>query len=763
MTKQNNMYITGTDSFKSYAAQSDTDIVTDPIQRNQVAKTIGGRTFDNWSTHISVKSDYNRGDYERFRPSHTMPKTQQDIIRSCMEAYQKVGLVRNVIDLMGDFGAQGIRLQHSVPSTQAFYNSWWEKIGGTQISERFLNLLYRAGQTIIRSSYGRVGINDEKKWRKSQGQDIKLEKLETVKREIPLKYIFTDPLSVDILSPDLVPFVGKPILVLKISTSLKAAIARAKAGGSNIAPEITKMIDKIPTDILNAISKGQRYIPLDPKKTSIHYYKKDDWMLWANPMVYSILDDLIMLNNLKLADISALDGAISNIRLWKLGIIGDSPANSILPTRSAINKLRSILANNVGGGVLDLVWGPELSFEESNSQVWRFLGSEKYTVTINAIYEGLGIPATLRTGSSTTNTGSFIGLNTLVKRLQYGRDRLIEFWIKELKTVHKAMDFPGRPPDIVFDFMALADEAAEKQLLINLWDRDIISDETILELFGRLPHIEKSRVNREVELRSKNNMPHKASPYHNPNYEQEYKKILLQGGGVAPSEIGLDLQDRKADEQSYIDKTHKQDIEMLDKEIKNEIKMQEKQNEFEAPFKQQETDNKILLQKDQQKFKQGMMKQQQKQKKTGVSGRPKNVIETKKRKSKPSEKPSTKASFMNLFMWANVAQEEIAELTTKAFLAALNKPNIRSLSREEFDLVEKIKFNILCNFDPFEPITPETIHEFLEHKVQADKTIKDFVSDLKNQFVSQNSRNPTVSEMRQIYSSSYALYYEENE
>jgi hypothetical protein len=314
---------------------------------------------------------------------------------------------------------------------------------------------------------------------------------------------------------------------MKLSPKLRTAISTALNSGAQMVPEVRKMIEKIPDDILEAIRAGKQYLPLDYDKTSVYYYKKDDWMIWANPMISGILDDLLMLNKLKLADISALDGAISNIRLWTLGIIGDSPATSILPTKSAINKVRSILANNVGGGVLDLVWGPELKFMESNSQVWRFLGSEKYTTTINAIYEGLGIPAPLRAGSGASNTGNFIGLNTLIKRLKYGRDRLIEFWTKEIKYVHKAMDFPGKPPQIVFDFMVLADEAAEKQLLINLWDRDIISDETILELFGRLPNIEKSRVKREMNDRTNEVMPYKSSPYQNLAIFMLYHRIMV--------------------------------------------------------------------------------------------------------------------------------------------------------------------------------------------------------------------------------------------
>ena len=48
---------------------------------------------------------------------------------------------------------------------------------------------------------------------------------------------------------------------------------------------------------------------------------------------------------------SALDGAISNIRLWTLGNLD----HKILPNKS-YNKLRDILASNVGGN--GTVWGP---------------------------------------------------------------------------------------------------------------------------------------------------------------------------------------------------------------------------------------------------------------------------------------------------------------------------------------------------------------------------------------------------------------------
>ena len=94
----------------------------------------------------------------------------------------------------------------------------------------------------------------------------------------------------------------------------------------------------------------------------------------GEPYDLRYLDDIIMLEKMRLADLSALDGAISNIRLWTLGNLD----HKILPNKAAINKLRDILASNVGGGTMELVWGPELSFQESSSEVYKFRFREIY-------------------------------------------------------------------------------------------------------------------------------------------------------------------------------------------------------------------------------------------------------------------------------------------------------------------------------------------------------------------------------------------------
>jgi len=472
------------------------------------------RHFIDIEPNRSVRPGFTSQDYYAFRPDEAVPQQQRRIIKMCMDAYDKVGIIRNIIDLMGDFGSQGIQIVHRDKTVEKFYQQWFKSVNGKERSERFLNNLYKTGNVIIHRSYASI-TPQLKNYMKALSSDIKVEVPSAPENEIPWRYNFFNPLTVKMKDGQLSLFMG----LQNYTITTNSFFDKFKAG------EIPNhVLETLPPAIKKSLIRGEKEIPLDPERLSIHYYKKDDWRQWANPMIYAILDDIVMLEKMRLADMSALDGAISNIRLWTLGNLD----HKILPNKSAINKLRDILASNVGGGTMELVWGPELSFQESSSEVYKFLGSEKYTSVLNSIYAGLGVPPTL-TGMASNGggfTNNFISLKTLLERLQYGRDQLIKFWDKELEIVRKSMGFRYKA-HIQFDQMTLSDEAAEKNLLIQLADRDIISHETLLERFKEIPQIENIRLKRELNKRDTVG-PDKASPFHNANHKQDMEKIEKQ-------------------------------------------------------------------------------------------------------------------------------------------------------------------------------------------------------------------------------------------
>jgi len=627
------------------------------------------RDFRDVESNRSVRSGFTRQDFDAFRPGEQVPRRQKRIIKMSMEAYDKVGIIRNVIDLMGDFGSQGINIVHENKSVESFYKQWFKRIEGKERSERFLNLLYRAGNVLCYRSSAKI-TPAVKKYIKSLGADIKVQVPKFDERTIPWRYNFLNPVSVDSINGKMNLMFGRKEFQIKSSSFVD---------NSRDGTIPSQYLDTLPADIKNKINKGENKIPLDPDRLNVFYYKKDDWLEWANPMIYAILDDIIMLEKMRLADLAALDGAISNTRLWTLGNL----EHRILPTKEGINKVRDVLVSNPGGGTRELVWGPELSYTESNSQVYKFLGSEKYDSVLNAIYAGLGVPPTLTgaPGNGGGFTNNFISLKTLVERLQYGRELLTRFWEKEIEIVRKSMGFK-KPAHVAFDQMSLSDETSEKNLLIQLADRDIISHETILERFKEIPSIEKIRLKRESRERDKESLPEKASPYHNPQHDKDLEKIALQTNKMTPSDVGLETSIPDAD----ILKMSKPDPPAAGPGIPN------------------------------------------KPKPPSQNGRPPLKKDDGPRK-KRTETPRSKPGVADLIVWTQDSFDKISEVTTAAYLGMKGKANMRKLTKAEVSDLEKLKLDILTNVELMSDVTAESIKSTLASNKKTPavmvKTLKD--------------------------------------
>ncbi len=695
----------------------------------QKASAYSRRSFIDIEPNRSVRTGFTRQDYDRFRQAEAVPKRQKEAIRMCMAAYDKVGIIRNVIDLMGDFAAQGITIVHPNKRIEKFYRKWFEKVGGTERSERFLNTLYRCGNVVVKRRTAKINKNIENDLKKSLGKpDVTIDKLMVDRRVVPWKYDFLNPLSVEAVGNELSNFLGKKQYMLKVSRKVSTLVNK----------NIDYASQSLPPDVLKALKDGTGKVALDPDKVSVFHYKKDDWLVWANPMIYAILDDVIMLEKMKLADVAALDGAISNVRLWSLGDID----NKILPTKASINKLRNILASNVGGGTMDLVWGPELKFTESSTQVYRFLGKEKYEPVLTNIYAGLGVPPTL-TGMANGSggfTNNFISLKTLVERLQYGRDVLVSFWQEEIERVRKAMGF-RLPAKVHFDQMVLSDEASEKNLLIQLVDRNIISAETVVERFGEIPEIEKIRIRREERDRQVESIPQKASPYHNPQHRNDLEKIALQKDNMSPEDLGL----VPSTETGGHPLTNPNDRRSDEKIQEKKEEMQDKQDD-----------------RDQKKLEQKVEKQEKDFDPTGrpEDGRPKNSRDKQKRKQREVKpRQSVGEDFVSLNLWASKAQKDIGNTLQDSVLSHYGKKNLRGLTKQQINSFETMKLSVLCGMSPYQEITAEAIHKTLSSNSSITKDVSNQVRRLKKSFSSKNDRQPNIDELRQIYASAYSYVF----
>ena len=679
-----------------------------------VQKSQAGRfyrvDYSNLDGQTGGRPGLTRSDYDYFRPDEAVPKRIKDIMRRSDEIYQKVGLVKNVIDLMGDFAVQGIRICHKNKRIERFYRQWFKKISGKERSERFLNNLYKTGNVVINRQTGKLSLKvADKLYRAVSSPDLQIADMDNAqieKREIPWKYTFIDPAFVDVAAGPLSAFVSQKRYELVLPAILRKMINSPQSDAER------EIINNLPPQIVQA-AKTKKPYPLDPEKILVFHYKKDDWQTWAYPMVYSIMDDITVIEKLKLADMAALDGAISNIRIFKLG----SLEHKIAPTKAATAKLASILGNNVGGGTMDLVWGPDIELIESKTSVHQFLGEGKYIPHLNAVYAGLGIPPTLTgTFGAAGTTNNFISLKTLTQRLQYGRDMLISFWEKEIELVQKAMGFKYGAK-IEFDRMDLSNEDAEKALLIQLADRNVISDELLQTKFGIDPDMEKSRLNRETRERKSERMVPKAGPWNDPQVENALKKIALQTGTVTPSQVGLELEKKKSGEKTALEqKTPPQS----------------------GPSTKLANDSPESL--------------------PGIpgQGRPKLSKDSGPRKSKKFT-PQTGASLM---LWANEAQDKINDMLNPILLDFYNKKNLRSLSKAESKEMDSVKTKILFSLTPTCTIDRDLMSRALANiHAKEHATIIGAYNNWLKPIKTEINRDLTVDEIKQLKSSFYSLVY----
>ena len=679
-------------------------------QNKATAATSRFRSFINLDGPVSGRPGLTRTDYDYFRPDEAIPTEIKAIFGMADQVYDRVGLVKNVIDLMGDFASQGIRLVHPNKRIERFYRNWFEKIKGEERSERFLNHLYRNGNVVVNRQTAKISLKVADQMYKAKASPdliINSEDNKFEKREIPWRYTFLDPRTVDIAGSSLASFVSNKTYTIMIPAGLRKLINSPRNDAER------SIISQLPLAIIEA-AKDKKPYPLDPDKTLVFHYKKDDWKPWAYPMIYSIMDDISIVEKLKLADLAALDGAISNIRIFKLG----SLEHKIAPTQAAASKLSNILHANVGGGTMDLVWGPDIELIESKTSVHQFLGEGKYTPHLNAIYAGLGIPPTLTgTFGAAGTTNNFISLKTLTQRLQYGRKVLISFWKKEIELVQKAMGFRF-PAKIEFDRMDLSNEDAEKALLIQLSDRNIVSDELVQRAFGYDPDMEKIRLNRETRERNNERMVPKSGPYYNPQLEDNLKKIALQTGIVSPSQVGLILDKKKAGEKTVLD-------------LKTPS----------APPGGGSLPSSKTPGQPQQ-------------------GRPKNSTDTEKRKTKKFA-PQTGAT---LQIWGLEAQDKIADILNPHLLAFYNKKNMRSLSSIEYNEAENIKTKIFLSLDPLSRITEDVVLSKLNTVDSIDNNLMlTNYSKLYKTLSHELNRQLTTDELKYTRAYFYQLVYSSEE
>lgn len=450
-----------------------------------------------------------------------------------VEAYKGFGIIKNVIDLMCNFASEGVKVIHPRPAVQKFYERWFE---ATDIQGRVKDILryyYKYGNVFIYTSNGKIDATTYNKMKKSVGKDEEgISKDSDIKdvnnphevekfsdRQIPWRYTLLNPFQMDIVGTK---YFGESRWVFIPDIETSEEIKRKDIYKYDTTDVLDETKVNLPPEFKKA-NKKKDYIPLDPMKLATLHYMKDDHEDWADPMVWPVMNDVLYKQQLRSMDMSVTNSIINAITIFKLGSIKDG----YVATEKQVKKLAEMLRTPTYSH--NIVWNDAISMETSYPPVDKILSQDKYKSVDRDILAGLGVPSILVSGSEGGSfSNAFLQVRALLERLEDGRNAVMRWLNAQLRLVARTMGH-REIPTVKFGHMSLRDEQAEKQLIVQLLDRNIISAERVHEIFDVETNIEIERLRREKELSEKEGVFTKFGPFREPmNMMDQEETMELQ-------------------------------------------------------------------------------------------------------------------------------------------------------------------------------------------------------------------------------------------
>ena len=485
-------------------------------------KHVSGGFYSDIEDGISVRPPFARKDYTKFRPGEAIPSNPVDIMTACREAYESVGIIRSVIDLMTEIAIEGLEIVCEDDDVEKFYTNWAKKVSLTERAERFANHYLVEGNVAVRRKIGSIETSEVRKMKKATSRK---DRKQTQPGKIPLEYVFYDPQSISLIGGDLAIFSGIKKWGLKITRDQLGDLTKAynenPSFKKDLPEEIVEILEKKSNKKMSSGRSGEIILPIPEDKLYVSHYKKRDSETWAKSFIFSILHDVTYNEKLRLAKISALDSWYNSVRIWKLG----DHKEEILPDVGSISKLAGILEHHSGGN-LDIIWDSMLEYSQFFPPIEKL---ENFTENYESMLLGLGIHKSLIGGTETVSgtANAFTGLRNMMKRIDAVRRSITSWLEEEVDIINSNLGFKVTPT-IRFSINNLFDQTAYFRLLVDLNDRNIISNRTIIEKIGEMHSIEDARLDSERESRDSGNMMPKYSPFiqsevPESNFEKELK------------------------------------------------------------------------------------------------------------------------------------------------------------------------------------------------------------------------------------------------
>ncbi len=407
-------------------------------------------------------------------------------MRLAVRYFNQDPMVGKIIEMMAVFSNDGFKFECSNPKEKKFWDDWAKTVDLEQVFNWIYLEYYRTGNVAIKRQLVPYKKSQFKFAAPAYSAGGSLDQSDAAKKHmftkqmIPGMYTVLNPLTV---------YVDKNSVY---GDNLYLNLSETVVDPTSSADLNTLRIHNMPTDLMANSRGDSNKVPLNKKDVRRILRMRQPYEPYGSIIMERAFGAIHEKNKMRQMDMSMVNSVINQIVKVTIG-------NDDFPATPRQLKNLADAFRNVGKSQV-IFWNHTLNIEVIRPDT-KVLNAEKYDRVDADIRNAFGISEVLTgTGGSKTNFATaFLSLKAFLTNLQQGRKDVLRWLRPELEDIAEVMGFDSIP-EATFNSMSLTDEVAEKQLIIQMIDRGLISYESAQSKLGYDPQIELERKTKEKPL-----------------------------------------------------------------------------------------------------------------------------------------------------------------------------------------------------------------------------------------------------------------------
>lgn len=291
--------------------------------------------------------------------------------------------------------------------------------------------------------------------------------------QLPYSITIQDPSRVSAVNSSLIGM-SFPVLTISSNDPL-SKIVKEKSPKS--------VYDKIPNYIRNAYTSSNP-IQFPSENISVLYKDKQDYENDPIPFIYRAYQSRKKIEKLEEMDYSMIDSIINIILL---ATVGENPNANKKIVASDIENLKSLLKDPTRSFALVVPSYVDLKYVSPD--IKELLSNDKLTAPIKELYSSLGVGVNFIRGEGSDSKALTISVRNLSSSFSTWRDSILSWFkngvLKNIMIKNEWLDESINNGDVTVPYIwmprvKLNDENVDKEVLKTLYDRGLISNQTML-------------------------------------------------------------------------------------------------------------------------------------------------------------------------------------------------------------------------------------------------------------------------------------------